>query len=106
MQKEEFCSVSHESSNSKNVYQMMNVFFSKSFPRPMVHRMAPVSVSIALGHASVNTVKATVGGWSTGSSVCLTSHSFLIYRVPEEKAASTILKVFGMTRPGLNPMTF
>ena len=46
---------------------------SKSFPRPMAHRAAPISVSIALGHASANAVRATAGGWSTGSSTCLTS---------------------------------
>ena len=45
---------------------------SKSFPRPVAHRVAPISVSIALGHASVNAVKATAGGWSTGSSASLT----------------------------------
>ena len=28
----------------------------------MAHRVAPISVSIALGHASANTVKATAGG--------------------------------------------
>ena len=33
---------------------------------------APISDSIALGHASANAVKATVGGWSTGSSASLT----------------------------------
>ena len=37
----------------------------------MAHRAAPVSVSIALGHASANAVKAAAGGWSTGSSACL-----------------------------------
>ena len=42
------------------------------FPRPIVHRAAPISVSIALGHASANAVKATAGGWSTDSSVSLT----------------------------------
>ena len=31
------------------------------FPRPIVHRASPISVSIALGHASANAVKATVG---------------------------------------------
>ena len=46
---------------------------SKSFPRLMAHRAAPISVSIALGHASANAVRATAGGWSTGSSACLTS---------------------------------
>ena len=38
----------------------------------MGHRAAPIYVSIALGHASANAVKATVGGWSTGSSASLT----------------------------------
>ena len=46
---------------------------SKSFPRPMAHRAALISVSMALGHASANAVKATAGGWSTGGSACLTS---------------------------------
>ena len=38
----------------------------------MAHRAAPFSVSIALGHASANAVKATAGGWSTGSPASLT----------------------------------
>ena len=38
----------------------------------MAHRAAPISVSIALGHSSANAVKATAGGWSTGSSASLT----------------------------------
>ena len=46
---------------------------SKSLPHPMAHRAAPISVPIALGHASANAVRATAGGWSTGSSACLTS---------------------------------
>ena len=47
----------------------------KVLPAPMAHRAAPISVSIALGHASANAVKAKAGGggWSTGSSACLTS---------------------------------
>ena len=44
---------------------------SKSFPAPMAHRAAPISVSIALCHASANAVRAKAGGWSTGSSACL-----------------------------------
>ena len=44
----------------------------KVLPVPMAHRTAPISVSVALGHISANAVKATVGGWSTGSSACLT----------------------------------
>ena len=52
----------------------------KVFPAPMAHRAAPISVSVALGHTSVNAVKATAGGWSTGSSACLTFplHSFIL----------------------------
>ena len=34
---------------------------SKSFPGPLAHRAAPISVSVALGHASANAVKATAG---------------------------------------------
>ena len=44
----------------------------KVLPMPMVHRAVPISVSVALGHMSSNAVKATAGGWSTGSSACLT----------------------------------
>ena len=38
----------------------------------MMHRAASISVSIALGHASATAVKASAGGWSTGSSAGLT----------------------------------
>ena len=38
----------------------------------MAHRAAPISVSIALSLAPGNAVKATAGGWSTGSSASLT----------------------------------
>ena len=51
-------------------------------------------------------IMATAGGWSTGSSACLTSLLLSHLSTPDEKAASTILKVFGMTRPGLEPTTF
>ena len=44
----------------------------KSFPAPMAHRAAPISVSIALSHASANVVKVTAGGWSAGSYASLT----------------------------------
>ena len=43
----------------------------KVLPMPVAHRVVPVSVSVALGHTSANAVKATAGGWSTGSSACL-----------------------------------
>ena len=61
-------------------------------PTPMAHRVALLSVPLALGHMSANAVKATAGGWSTDGPVCLTSplHS----------------TVFGMTRPGLEFKTF
>ena len=42
------------------------------FLHHMAHRAAPISVSIALGHASANAVKATAGRWSTGSSASVT----------------------------------
>ena len=80
---------------------------SKSFPRLMAHRAAPISVSVALGHASANAVRATAGGWSTGSSACLTSPLLShFFERQKRKAASTIFKVFGMTRPWLEPSTF
>jgi len=54
----------------------------------MAHRVAPISVSIALGHATANAVKATAGGWSTGSSASLTfpfhSHMSSARRVDSE----------------------
>jgi len=72
----------------------------------MVHRAVPIYVSKALGHASANAVKATAGGWSTGSSASVAFHSILICRAPDEKAVSTIFKGFGMTQPGLEPTTY
>ena len=44
---------------------------SNSFPRPwrIGRRLSPFQV--ALGLSSVNAVKATAGGWGTGSSTCL-----------------------------------
>ena len=56
-------------------FKILNVFCSNSqspFPQPMAHRAVPISISIALGHASASAVKATTGGWSTGSSASLT----------------------------------
>ena len=54
----------------------------------MAHRAAPIAVSIALGHASANAVKAIAGGWSTGSSAGLTfplrSHMSSAKRVGSE----------------------
>ena len=49
----------------------------KFLPTPMGHGAAPISFQVALSHSSVNAVKATAGGWDTGSSICLTfpSHS-------------------------------
>ena len=45
---------------------------SNSIPRQwrIGRRLSPFQV--ALGHSSVNAVKATAGGWDTGSSTCLT----------------------------------
>ena len=49
----------------------MEIYQKTPFARPMAHRAAPISVSLALGHASANAVKATAGGWSTGGSASL-----------------------------------
>ena len=71
----------------------------------MAHRMAPISVSIAIGHTSADAVKATARGCSTGKYACST---FTLYSyMPDKKAVAvgTILKIFGMTRPGFEPMT-
>ena len=73
------------------------------FPRPMAHRAAPISVSIALGHASANAVKATAGGWSTSLNFPLHSHMSSARR---EGSEYNFLKVFGMTRPGLEPTIY
>ena len=72
----------------------------------MAHRVAPISVSIALGHTSANAVKATAGAGPLVAPTVYLSHSTLICRVQDQKAVSTILKVFGMTRPGLKPTTY
>jgi len=79
---------------------------SKSFPRPMAHRAAPISVSIALGHASAKAVKATAGGWSTGGSAYLTSPLLSHLSSARREGSEYHFKVFGMTRPGLKPTTF
>ena len=72
----------------------------------MAHRVAPISVYIALGLTSANAVKVTVEFTSTGSSGCFTFLLNSICRAPDEKAKNTILNVFGMTRPGLEPTTY
>ena len=72
----------------------------------MAHRAAPISVSIALGHVSANAVKATAGAGPLVAPRVQLSHSILICRVPDERAVSTIFKVFGMTRPGLEPTIY
>ena len=56
----------------------------------MAHRVAPISVSIALGHASANAVKATVGAGPLVAPRVYFSHTILICRAPDEKALSTI----------------
>ena len=60
--------------SESELHSIQNILFKKVslFPRHMAHRAAPMSVSIALGHESVNAVKATAGGWSAGSSASLT----------------------------------
>ena len=77
----------------------------RPFPRPMAHRAVPISVSIALGHASANAVKTTAEGWSTGSSASLTFplHSHMS---SARREGSTIFKFLCMTRPGLEPTIY
>ena len=50
----------------------------KVLPSPfLVNRAAPVSVSLAFGpHSYTSTVNATVGGWSSGSTLCFTATLF------------------------------
>ena len=49
------------------------------FPRPIALRAVPISISITIGHAPANAVKARKGGWSTSSSASLTFplHSYM-----------------------------
>ena len=43
----------------------------------LANRAAPISVSLAFGpHIFASTVNATVGGWTSGSTVCFTSMLF------------------------------
>ena len=71
----------------------------------MAHRAAPISVSMALGHASANAAMAAA--WD-GPLVAprVHSHSILVCQAPDEKAVSTIFKVFGMTRSGFESSTY
>ena len=56
-----------------NANKLQNLLLSKKVKvLSRAQRAAPISVSIALGHASANAVKATAGGWSTGSSASST----------------------------------
>ena len=77
------------------------------FPRPMAHRAVPISVSMALGHASASAVKAAAGGGSTGSSASLTFplHSHMS-SARREGSEYHFKKVFGMSRPGFELSTY
>ena len=79
---------------------------AKALPMPMVHRAAPISVSVALGHTSVNAVKATGGDDTLVAPYVQLAHSILLYRARKGSDWYTISKVFGMTWPGLVPMTY
>ena len=57
---------------SRVMYCVIIIIKLEKSQSPFPHRAAPISVSISLGHASANAVKATAGGWSTGSSASLT----------------------------------
>ena len=72
----------------------------------MAHRAAPISVSIALGHASANAVKAIARGWSTGSSASLTFPLRSHMSSARREGSEYQFKVFGMIRPGFEPTTY
>ena len=78
----------------------------KVLPAPMAHRAASISVSVALGHTSATAVKATAGGWSTGSSACLTFPLYSLKSSARREGSEYHLKVFRMTRAGLEPTTY
>ena len=68
----------------------------------MAHRAVPISVSSGPRPHVCEYSESYSGG--AGPLVALRfqlSHSILLCRAPDEKAVSTIFKVFGMTRPGL-----
>ena len=65
---------------------------SNSFPRQWRTGRCLSPFQVALGHSSVNAVKATAGGWNTGSSTRLAFLSILIHRAPGEKAVGTIFR--------------
>ena len=67
---------------------------------------APISVSVALGHASANAVKATVGGWPTGSSASLTFPLHSHMSSARREGSEHHFRVLGMTRPGLEPTVY
>ena len=56
-----------------------------------------------LGHTSANAVKATAGGWSTGSSTCSTFPLHSLMSSARREGSEYHFKVFDMTRPGLGP---
>ena len=72
----------------------------------MAHRAAPFSASMALGHASANAVIATAEGWSTGSSANFTFPLHSHMSSARREGSEYYFKVFGMTRPGLEPTTY
>ena len=69
------CTLTESEKSPCTLEMMINLSQSvkvKVLPAPMAHSAAPISVSVVLSHTSTNAVKATAGGWSTGSSACLT----------------------------------
>ena len=86
--------------------KMSQVKSQSPFPRPMAHRAAPVSVSIALGRASANAVKATAGSWSTGSSESLTFPLHSHMSSARREGSEYHFKIFGMTQSRLKPATY
>ena len=72
----------------------------------MAHRAAPISVSIALGHASVNAVKATAGDWSTGSSASITFPLHSHMSSARQESSEYHFWSLWYDSAGLEPMTY
>ncbi len=97
-----------ENKNNIRRFQAMSVrteMTKMSFPHHMALRAAPISVSIT-GHMSAESSQ----GFSRGLvlwQLPMFAPLLLSFKCREhdKKAAGTIFKVFGMTRPGFEPTT-
>ena len=70
----------------------------------LVHRVTLIFVLLAFGpHSYASIVNAAVGGWQSGSTVCLTP--MLVPNVLNAKQGNSMyhFQVLNMTRPGIEP---